>query len=1016
MSKSSAQVIDFEAVVQDLALLRKSLDALQTTDASFRQMVETAQEGIWILDRDGRTNYVNRQMAHLLGYSEDEMRGRFMYEFMDPDAVTEAARATEFEGERERHDLRLRHKSGAPVWTICSTSPFRDSRGETVGALGMFTDISSRKQTEEKLAHSEALSRSIIDSLSARIAVLDRSGMIIAANHGWEAFARANGDPELTRTGCGVNYIAVLSGAIGGASALGIADALTGLQRVLKGSLKEFAQEYFADGPQGRHWFELRATPIHTSAGGAVVAHIDVTRRKKAEEALKASRDFLEMKVRERTARLDQANEHLKAEIKVRQYTEERLKEAVESLNLAGLRLKGIIEGTPDLIAAVDREMCLTAFNRAYQHEFRKIFGVDIQLGSSLLESVSHVPKDRDASQSLWARALAGEEFTVTAELGDEVRQRNHYEITFSPIRGDDGHIVGASHIVRDVSARKIAEAQLAELLARFAGAFDHAPIGMALVSTVGALTKVNQALSRIVGFSEQDLLSTNLADLVYPEDMQSARAEIGRLIDGDVVNICLEVRCLHKNGTLIWTQISASAVNDELGAPRYFITQIQDVSQSKVAERLLRDQASFDSLTKLPNRSLFYDRLNRCVLNAERAGKRFSLMFVDLDNFKTINDTMGHDMGDRLLVSVAGRLRECVRRNDTIARLGGDEFTVLLEDVSSPDLIVRTAERIVGALAKPVSFDDLGVFVSASIGIAVYPDDGKDAAALLKCADLAMYRAKEQGKSNYQFFTSELHHRSAERMRMEACLRQALERKELTLHWLPVVNLFSGAVVGVEALARWNHPELGEVPPERFIALAEEAGLIGALDAWVVEQAIGKLAQWRDSSNRYVCVSVNISGRELRQMGFAEKLRATLQRYGVEASRLEIDIPEAATLDDGAQIARALNELKAIGVRIALDDFGSGVAPLAVLERLPVDRVKLDRARVAAIGQADGSERLAGALLSAAKSLGVKVIAEGVERAGQVEWLRVHGCEEAQGFYFGMPSTEPILAITTKR
>jgi EAL domain-containing protein (putative c-di-GMP-specific phosphodiesterase class I) len=215
-----------------------------------------------------------------------------------------------------------------------------------------------------------------------------------------------------------------------------------------------------------------------------------------------------------------------------------------------------------------------------------------------------------------------------------------------------------------------------------------------------------------------------------------------------------------------------------------------------------------------------------------------------------------------------------------------------------------------------------------------------------------------------------------------------------------------------VEALARWNHSELGEVPPKRFIALAEEAGLIGALDTWVVEQAIGKLAQWRDTGNRNICVSVNVSGRELRQTGFAEKVRAILLRFGVEASRLEVDIPEAATLDDSAQIARALNELKDVGVRIALDDFGSGVAPLALLERLPVDRVKLDRELVAAIGLPDGNERLVGALLSAAKSLGVIVIAEGVERAEQVEWLRSHGCEEAQGHYFGMPNTDPVHAI----
>jgi diguanylate cyclase (GGDEF)-like protein/PAS domain S-box-containing protein len=786
-----------------------------------------------------------------------------------------------------------------------------------------------------------------------------------------------------------------------------VAEALLGLQRVLAGALREFAQEYFADGPGGRQWFELRATPILSGVGGAVVAHLDVTRRKKAEETLKASRDFLEMKVRERTARLDQANEHLKAEVKVRQYTEEKLKEAMESLNLATLRLKGIIEGTPDLIAAVDHELCFTAFNSAYQREFRKIFGLDIGVGASLLESVAHVPKDRDASQLLWTRALAGDEFTVTAELGDESRQRNHYEITFSPIRREDGDIIGASHIVRDVSERKQAEAQLAEMLARFSGAFDQAPIGMALVSREGVFTKVNQALTGIVGFSDQDLLSTNFADLVYPDDLRGAAPDIRRLLKGESNRISVEARCLHKNGTLVWAQISGSTVEDEQGQPRYFIAQIQDISQAKAAERMLRDQASFDSLTRLPNRSLFYDRLNRCVLNAERAGKRFALLFVDLDNFKTINDTMGHDTGDRLLVSVASRLKECVRRNDTIARLGGDEFTVLLEDVSSPELIVRTAERIVSALAKPVSFEEIGVFVSASIGIAVYPDDGRDAATILKCADLAMYRAKEQGKSNYQFFTSELHQRSAERVRMEACLRQSVARHELAIHWLPVVDLNSRTVSGWEALVRWSHPELGQVPPEKFIPVAEDSGLIGQIDFWVMEQAVQMLAQVRSSEEGNLRVIVNISGRTLRQAGCAEKVRSIVDRSALPASLLELDVSEAALVDDPGASERVMRDLKAVGIRIALDDFGSGMAPLALLGTLPLDHIKLDRSRVQEITAGLGAERLTRALLGAAKGMGMTVIAEGVETQAQADWLGAHGCDEAQGYLFGRPGPD---------
>jgi diguanylate cyclase (GGDEF)-like protein len=419
-----------------------------------------------------------------------------------------------------------------------------------------------------------------------------------------------------------------------------------------------------------------------------------------------------------------------------------------------------------------------------------------------------------------------------------------------------------------------------------------------------------------------------------------------------------------------------------------------------------LEHQANYDALTGLPNRNLLHDRMRQAVY-AQRSARAMAVVFIDLDHFKFVNDSLGHGTGDKLLRGMADRLRDVLREGDTVARLGGDEFVVILNDQSAgEEAIYRAMQRIMGEIGKPMMIEGKELFVTCSAGISLYPQDGIDVDTLLKNADAAMYRAKDHGRNNFQFYTSEMNERINERLALEHALRRSLERNELLLHFQQKVELASGAICGAEALVRWNHPELGLLRPERFIPLAEETGLIVQIGEWVLRETCRQTRAWIDRGLRPGLVSVNLSARQFRQEGLVRTVSRILEETGLDPRHLEIELTESMVMHNVAGAIAILHGLKSLGIALSVDDFGTGYSSLAYLKDLPIGTLKIDRSFVRAIGAGEGDDGgvIAQAVISLGHALNLRVIAEGVETDPQLRFLKQHGCDEVQGFFFGEP------------
>jgi diguanylate cyclase (GGDEF)-like protein len=440
---------------------------------------------------------------------------------------------------------------------------------------------------------------------------------------------------------------------------------------------------------------------------------------------------------------------------------------------------------------------------------------------------------------------------------------------------------------------------------------------------------------------------------------------------------------------------------------------------ERKRYQQQLEHQANYDALTGLPNRNLLHDRLRQAVYS-QRNPRAIAVVFMDLDHFKFVNDSLGHSTGDKLLKGMGERLRSVLREGDTVGRVGGDEFVLILNDQSNEEVIFRAMQRISAKVAEPIEIEGKEMYVTCSAGISLYPQDGPDVDTLLKHADAAMYRAKEHGRNNFQFYTSEMNERVNERLSLEHALRRALEKKEFLLHYQQKTDLRSGQIIGAEALVRWNHPEWGLVRPARFIPLAEETGLIVQLGEWVLGEACRQARAWMDQGLKPGVVSVNLSARQFRQEGLVRTVSRILEETRLDPSLLEFELTESMVMHNVESAIATLQGLKSLGVALSMDDFGTGYSSLSYLKQLPVDTLKIDRSFVRDIGAGENPDDgvIAQAIISLGHSLRLKVIAEGVETDAQLRFLKRHGCDELQGFLYGeaVPPAEYAKVLDRKR
>jgi diguanylate cyclase (GGDEF)-like protein/PAS domain S-box-containing protein len=549
--------------------------------------------------------------------------------------------------------------------------------------------------------------------------------------------------------------------------------------------------------------------------------------------------------------------------------------------------------------------------------------------------------------------------------------------------------------------------AQLQESEERFRSAFDYAAIGMALVSPEGKWLQVNRSLCEMVGYSEPELLATDWESITHPDDLAAVRAQIEQLLGGSIPTYQTEKRYTHKNGGEVWIFLSISLTRDPETKSTRLIFQTQDITDRKRAERQLLHDAFHDTLTGLPNRALFVDRLKQALARTRRLGPhQFAVLFLDLDRFKVINDSLGHIVGDQLLVGIARRLEACLRPGDTVARLGGDEFTILLEDVTDISEAIRVAERVEKEVSSPFNLRGHEVFTTVSVGIAPSTIGYDSPDEILRDADTAMYRAKSLGKARHEVFDKTMHARAVSLLQLENDLRRAVERREFLLFYQPIVSLQTGRVCGAEALIRWQHPEHGMIMPSAFIPVAEETGLILQMGQWGVREACRQLREWREQFPGLgeFQVSVNLSSKQFSQPDLIEQITRSLRDTGLEPAGLRLEITESVVMENIESATDMLRQLRDLGVEASIDDFGTGYSSLSYLHRFPTSTLKIDRSFVSGMSCQSENLEIIRSILMLARNLGMTVVAEGVETEEQAAQLRELGCQHAQGYHFSRP------------
>lgn len=681
------------------------------------------------------------------------------------------------------------------------------------------------------------------------------------------------------------------------------------------------------------------------------------------------------------------------------------LSETRQSLQQREQHIRAILNGVPEAILTLDDKGTIIDINPAAE----LVLGgtVDSLCGQSLLSFLEQ--QAFDTIDTLAAQAIEHGEFDGRRLDGSPL------SMWLSLSRIDSAEDKLWVCVISDVTAWKQTDLRLQQLMAEQEAILENAIIGIAFVRD-RRFVRVNRRFEELLGF-DRDQIAGQSTISIYPNEQayqQFGEQAYKALESNDSYEAQLEL--VKKNGDKFWCAMSGKAV-DPQHPQDGTIWLFEDVTQQRENEEYLTQLASIDALTGLPNRTVFNDRVEHAIHKAQRDAGRLAVFFLDLDHFKHINDSLGHKAGDVLLKEVASRIKSCLREGDTVARLGGDEFTLLLEDISSAEHVGKVAEKVISTMARPYKIESTEISVSPSIGISLYPADGRTVDMLVRNADAAMYHAKKLGRNNFQFYSLEMNAEAAERLAMETALRQAVDKQEFFLHYQPQFDLETGDMAGAEVLLRWHSREWGEVPPSRFVPLLEDTGLIGQIGEWILRQACDTFLELQQQLPSEFKMAVNLSGRQFKGGLLAGHIRQLLKETGMPAQNLELEITETMLMEDTELATLTLEELSAMGISLAIDDFGTGYSSLSYLKQFPLDVLKIDGSFIRDVINDQEDAAIVNAIMAMSASLGLTVVAEGVETDAQLDYLRQHRCQRGQGYLLGRPMDKAaFLALAEEK
>jgi diguanylate cyclase (GGDEF)-like protein/PAS domain S-box-containing protein len=931
----------------DIHDLKSTEQALAAREEQLRLFTDNIPEPVVYLDADRRYAFVNESFLQLNGLIREEVIGKASEEVIGLEATQALAPFHDraFAGETLVYERALVDAAGRMRWIRGRMVPDHAFDGRIQGVYVVSHDITDLKEAQDGLAARESQLRVIMDGVPAPVAYIDRDERCHYVNRTF-----------LQYFGLTAEQVAELRlRDVVGHAIYQSAQAM--LSRALEGEPTSF--DRLVPGANGvRRWMTIRVVPDAGPSGevrGAFVLMNDIHGLKQAQEALRASE--------------------------------------------AELRL--IMDNVPARVAYIDTEYRFRFLNR-HNEEW---------LGENRKDltgrKVSEVMGDKRFSQlqPLFLRVLAGEVVATEQMLVQPEGEPRWEAIHYAPNRDGSGNVIGIYAVHTDIHDQKNNEDALRRANWKLSSHISNTPLAVLEWGRDFRLERWSPQAENIFGWSPQEVLGMPIDDnpLLHEADREAVAGVLAALTRGEEPRATGLTRNNRKDGDTIWCEWYHSALLDSDGQIVSILSFVQDVSSRIQAEERLQYMATRDALTGLPNRLLLHERLTQAIAQAKRGARRVGVLFIDLDRFKNVNDTLGHRIGDELLKGVTKALSLALRETDLLARLGGDEFMVIVEEFEDPSVLGRIAQKLLDAVSQPFNIEEHDIYVTSSIGISVYPDDSDDPEELLKHADVAMYRSKELGRNTYQFLDADLAQRRLKQHTLESALRTALKDGLLQLHYQPVVRIEDHTVIGAEALLRWNDPEHGHVPPQVFIPLAEESGLIHALGEWVLKTAAEQCVAWRNGGMP-LKVSVNLSARQFYREDLAQRISDVVRNVGCEPSWIELEVTETSLMHDLDAIRKVLHQLRSEGFTVAIDDFGTGYSSLTHLKHFPIDTLKIDISFIADLETDPGDAAITEAIIGLARGLNLKVVAEGVGTKAQLDFLQARGCQCFQGFWLSKP------------